>query len=643
LRESEEKYRLLVEHQTDLIVKVDLEGRFLFASPSYCKMFGKTEEELLGKKFMPQVHEADRKTTARAMENLYRPPYTAYIEQRVMTKDGWSWLAWVDTAVRDENDNVVAIIGVGRDINDQKNAEKALIESERQVRLLLDSTAEAIYGLDLEGRCTFANPACVRLLGAESVDELVGKNMHELIHHTRSDGSPYPEGECRACEAFRTGKRIRVDDEFLWRSDGTSFPAEYWSHPIQEHDKFIGTVVAFLDITERKKLEKERRKIEGQLRQAQKMESVGTLAGGIAHDFNNILASVLGYTELAIDKVKEGNHNVLDYLEIVQQAGHRAKDLVHQILQFSRYADISFKPVEIRLIVKEALKLLRASLPATIKIKQKIQPVTEKVMADGSQIHQAVMNLCTNAFHAMREQGGILNVELFKEEVKAPVMCHGSQIAPGAYVVLLIKDTGCGMDNGVLQRIFEPYYTTKASSEATGLGLAVTNGIVKSHKGGICVESTPGVGSAFKLYFPLITVSKEAKSFELMPIKGGNESILIVDDEDFFVDFGAKVLAGLGYDVITANDSLKALEIFTSQPDRFDLVITDQTMPKMTGLELSRKLRAIRPHLPIIICTGFSEIISGKTADQIGVSHILYKPPTIRDLALAAKKVLDNG
>jgi two-component system cell cycle sensor histidine kinase/response regulator CckA len=207
----------------------------------------------------------------------------------------------------------------------------------------------------------------------------------------------------------------------------------------------------------------------------------------------------------------------------------------------------------------------------------------------------------------------------------------------------LIQDTGCGMDNGMLQRIFEPYFTTKASGEGTGLGLAVTNGIVKSHKGCICVESTAGIGSVFKLYFPIMTMPEEVKTFELAPIQGGNESILFVDDEDFFVDLGARILDGLGYNVITANGSLKALEIFISQPDRFDLVITDQTMPKMTGLELSRKLHAIRPHLPIIICTGFSEIISGKTADQISVSHIVYKPATRRDLALAVRKVLDNG
>ncbi len=510
-----------------------------------------------------------------------------------------------------------------KDITERRQAENALRESEEKYRSMMESMDDAAYICSPDFHVKYMNPAMSRRIGYKAINKLCHKVMHGL------------DEKCPWCTHGKVMQGENVKTEVVSPRDGQTYNIS--NSPIFHTDGSISQLTVFRNITETKKMEE-------QLRQAQKMDSIGTLAGGIAHDFNNILTSILGYTELSIDRVKNADHNVLDYLEIVQHAGNRARDLVYQILQFSRSTDINFKPIEIRLIVKEALKLLRALLPATIEIKQKIQPVTEKVMADESQIHQALMNLCTNAFHAMREEGGILHVELLKEEVKAPIMCrHGSQIAPGTYVVLLIKDTGCGMDNGMLQRIFEPYYTTNAPGEGTGLGLAVTNGIVKNHKGEICVESTIGVGSIFKLYFPFISEPEETKNLEGMPIKSGNEIILLVDDEEFFVDFGANVFTGLGYDVITATDSLKALEIFTSQPDRFDLVITDQTMPKMTGLELSRKLRAIRPNLPIIICTGFSESISGKTADQIGVSHILYKPPTIRDLALAARKVIDNG
>ena len=396
LKKKHAELEVIFKAIPDAVVFADLNRNITKINPGFTRLFGYEPEEIYEKKTKVLFTKEEKfKKQGEIRHNPdAREMYQPYeIDYRKKNGDIFH-SETVGTPVRNEQGEAIGLLAIVRDITDRKLAEEKLRESERQVRLLLDSTAEAIYGLDLEGRCTFANPACAKLLGYESVDEFLGKKMHELIHHTHSDGSPYPEEECRACQAFRAGKLIHVDDEVLWRSDGTSFPVEYRSYPIREDDKVIGAVFTFLDITEQKRLEEERRKIEGQLRQLQKMEAIGTLASGIAHDFNNILASILGYTELAIDKVKETDHNILDYLEIVQQSGHRAKDLVHQILQFSRSTDISFKPIEIQLIIKEALKLLRASLPATIEIRQKIQPVTEKVMADGSQIHQVVMNLC---------------------------------------------------------------------------------------------------------------------------------------------------------------------------------------------------------------------------------------------------------
>ncbi|MBW2605022.1 MAG: PAS domain S-box protein [Deltaproteobacteria bacterium] len=524
-----------------------------------------------------------------------------------------------------------------RDITEQKKREEALRESEERYRAVVEDMPAMICRFLPDGTLTFVNRAYGSFFGKKHA-ELIGQNFFQYIpekyHKKVRNHTMVLDRETPM--ATHEHQVIATDGSLRWQE---------WTNRALFNEK--GLLVEYQsigrDITVAKLAQQEKAIMEKQLQQAQKMESIGTLAGGIAHDFNNILASVLGYTELALDKVKEGDHNVLDNLEIVLQAGHRAKDLVHQILQFSRHADTDFKPVDIGPIVDEALKFLRASLPATIEIKQNIQSVTEKVLADGSQIHQVVMNLCTNAFHAMQKQGGVLTVALFKQELITPVLCHGSRIAPGTYAVLMIEDTGYGMNNETLQRIFEPYFTTKAIGEGTGLGLAVSKGIVASHNGGIRVESTPGAGSVFTLYFPLITRPKEARNFELSPIKGGTERILFVDDETFFVEFGAKILSALGYDVITANEGLTALEIFTSQPNRFDLVVTDQTMPKMTGLELSRRLHAVRPDLPVIVCTGFSERINGKTANQIGVSHILYKPASRRDLAIAVRKVFDNG
>jgi PAS domain S-box-containing protein len=638
LSESEERFRELAELLPETVYEMDAKGNLIYVNHRALHQFQYEQKDFddgldAFKMIVPEQRDRARENARKILSG----EKIGLNEFAGLRKDGSTFPMLVNSAPITRKGRPVGLRGCLIDITNLKKIEEALRKSEESYRTVVEDMPAMICCFLHDGTLTFANSSYYDCF-QKTKEDLIGKSFFQFI----------PEHD-----------REKVRNHFI--SLDQKMPMISYEHQIITPDGRVkwqewtdralfdesGRVVEYQsigrDITEIKLAQEEKARIEKQLMQAQKMESIGTLAGGIAHDFNNILASVLGFTELAINKVKEADHNVLDDLEIVFQAGHRAKDLVHQILQFSRHADIDFKPVGIGPIVKEVLKFLKASLPTTIEIKQKIQPITEKVLADGSQIHQVVMNLCTNAFHAMQKQGGVLTVELFKQELKTPILCQGSQITPGTYAVLMIKDTGYGMDNEKLQRIFEPYFTTKSINEGTGLGLAVTKGIVTSSKGGICVESTPEVGSVFTLYFPLITMPEEAQTSELPPIKGGTDSILFVDDEEFFVDFGAKVFAGLGYDVITANESLKALEIFTSQPDRFDLVVTDQTMPKMTGLELCRKLHAIRPNLPIIICTGFSEIINSKTAKQIGVSHILFKPATRRDLATAVRKVLDNG
>jgi len=386
----------------------------------------------------------------------------------------------------------------------------------------------------------------------------------------------------------------------------------------------------------------ERKKLETRVRQAQKREAIGTLAGGIAHDFNNILGAIMGYTDLALTNHTMDDH-LRRYIERVHQAGERARDLVKQILTFSRQTEQERKPVQVAPIMKEVLKLLRSSLPTTIEIHQDLStpPGGNVVLADPTQIHQVLMNLCTNAAHAMRAKGGILTVIMSEVEVDANLIVQCPDLKPGSYVKLSVSDTGHGMDSAVMERIFEPYFTTKAPGEGTGLGLAVVQGIVKGYGGSISVFSEPGCGTTFHVFLPRI---KEKRAPETEAIEGlptGRERILFVDDEEALVNLGKDMLEFLGYTVTAKMDSLEALEIFRAEPKAFDLVITDMTMPKLTGMELSRECMAIRPDIPCIICTGFSEMNENLIKDT-GICEVVLKPFITSKIAKTIRKVLEK-
>jgi signal transduction histidine kinase/CheY-like chemotaxis protein len=429
----------------------------------------------------------------------------------------------------------------------------------------------------------------------------------------------------------------------LWKADGTSFWAEYRAYPVIRKDEITGAVVTFIDISDRKQAESEKEKLNDQLQQAQKMEAVGTLAGGIAHDFNNILSAILGYSELAQMKLS-GQDGILEDIDEVLRAGNRAKELVKQILTFSRQSEHERKPVEIHFIVKEALKLLRASIPSTIEIRENIATKNGTVLADPTKIHQVLMNLCTNAYHAMRETGGVLAVELSQLEIYSnDAKVTGFDLTPGLYLNLKVSDTGCGMDRAVMMRIFEPYFTTKDKSEGTGMGLALTHGIVKDHDGHITVYSEPGKGTTFNVYLPCIVTDPISLSDEAqVTIPGGSERILVIDDEEILVQMEKRMLEGLGYEVTAMSNCLDALQLFIAGPDAFDLVITDMTMPRMTGAELAQKILSIRQDIPIVLCTGFSELINERKAKAIGIREYVMKPIIKREIAVVVRKLLDE-
>jgi len=397
------------------------------------------------------------------------------------------------------------------------------------------------------------------------------------------------------------------------------------------------------EIAERERVESALLASAEQLRQAQKMEAIGTLAGGIAHDFNNILSAIVGYTEMARSRVPPDS-SALRNLDQVLKASHRATDLVKQILAFSRQREQERRPLQIAPIIKEGLRLLRSSLPTTIEIRHNLAGDRESaaVLADPTQIHQVLINLCTNAAHAMRTTGGVLEVTVTEAEIPdsaAPTRVEG---APVPYVKLTVSDTGHGMEAAVKERIFEPYFTTKQVGEGTGLGLAVVQGIVRSHRGMIKVESEPGRGTTFEVLLPRI--EREPPQHPAAPeqLLTGSERILFVDDEEIMTDLGREMLEPLGYQVTTKTSSSDAFETFQTQPDAFDLVITDMTMPGMTGVDLSREILKIKPNIPIILCTGYSELITEEKAKAIGIQGFALKPLNFRSITELICQVLNH-
>jgi signal transduction histidine kinase len=388
----------------------------------------------------------------------------------------------------------------------------------------------------------------------------------------------------------------------------------------------------------------ERKRLEAQLRQAQKMEAIGTLAGGIAHDFNNILTAILGYTELALDDLAP-EHAAWRYLGEVRKAGVRAKTLVQQILTFSRRTEQPRRPVALALLIEEALALLRASLPSTIAIEAELAVAVGPVLAEPTQLHQVLLNLCANAAHAMRATGGCLGVRLAAVEVGAGPGAAPPELAPGAYACITVSDTGQGMAPEVLERIFEPFFTTKGPGEGTGMGLALVHGIVTNHGGAVQVASGVGQGTTFRVYLPQSAgeVAAGAAGGEAARgVAAGHPAarVLLVDDEEALVQLGEAILRRLGYEVVVCTSSAEALAVFEAAPQYFDVVITDQTMPHLTGEGLAQAVRQLRPEMPIILCTGFSHVMHAERARDLGIDAFVLKPLAMQELAQTIEQVL---
>ena len=426
----------------------------------------------------------------------------------------------------------------------------------------------------------------------------------------------------------------------MWRRDNTVFPVTYRSHPLYDRGEIVGSVVTFLDISAQKQMQVDKQRLEERLRQAQKMEAIGTLAGGIAHDFNNILGAIMGHAEL-IDLFESPDSSDLkaSVNEIISSS-YRARDLIQQILAFSRRSEEVKVPLRLESIVKETLQLLRASLPKTIDIRQDIAILPGTLLADPTQIHQVLMNLCTNAAHAMSASGGVLKVMVAPAAESQRIYLPPDGPPAIHLAQLSIGDNGTGIAADVIPRIFEPYFTTKEAGQGTGLGLALAHGIIQSLGGSIRVASELNRGTVFTMVLPLQDQTEIASQALPTALQKGAGRILIVDDERSLVEVGSLILKKLGYKVVTRTDSREAYELVAKVPETFDLVITDQTMPQMTGLELSRKLLRIRPDLPIVLCTGFSDVVNEAGAKAAGIAAFMLKPLGAKQLVEVVQRLI---
>jgi PAS domain S-box-containing protein len=624
LRESEEKYRTIFETTGTATMIVEEDRVISMVSTEFEKVFGYTKAEIEGTenwgKFivdddlerMGEYHALRRNNSHAAPRNY---------EVRGIDKEGnLKDLLLTISIIPGTKKSVVSML----DITDRKRAEEELA----LLATVIEQAAEGITITDKDGMIQYANPAFERISGYTR-EEVIGQN-HRIFKSSKHNKTFHEMmGDTLARGEVWTGYMINE------KKDGTTYKVEVSISPIWDKAGAIMNYVAIeRDVTHEAELET-------QLRQVQKMEAIGTLAGGIAHDFNNILAAIMGYTEMALYDVPEGTPGRRN-LEQVLKAGYRGKDLVKQIITFSRRSEQERRPMRVSPIVKEALKLLRASLPTTIEIHQNIEAQSGIVLADPTQIHQVLMNLCSNAAYAMREEGGVLEVSLADVVFDSVDAAPYPDLNPGPYLKLTVSDTGHGIDRAIMERIFDPFFTTKRPGEGTGMGLSVVHGIVKSCGGAIVVDSEPGKGSTFDLFFPRMEGDFLPEADSVASMATGNERILFVDDEEDLVDMVQQMLKRLGYSVVAKTSSIEALEIFQAQPNQFDLVITDQTMPHMTGADLAKELMCIRPDIPVILCTGFSEVISAEEARALGIREFVMKPFATREIAEITRYVLDS-
>ncbi|MDA8124311.1 MAG: PAS domain S-box protein [Deltaproteobacteria bacterium] len=629
LRESEEKFRTLFESGNDAILIMD-DRAIIDCNRKALEMFGCTRrEEIVGKwplDFSPprQPDGSDSRAESARRMQLTKEGNLQPFEWEHLRCDRTRFLTEV-TMNTFELHGIQLGQAIIRDVTERKRSEESLI----RLSTAIEQAAEAIIIMDRRMAIEYVNPAFERMTGY-SRTEVFGRNL-ELLKSNVHDEAFYRNiwKTIRKGEIWTGRLTSRCKDGRLLQEEATITPI------LNSAGELTGYIELKRDITEEVKLET-------QLRQGQKMEAIGTLAGGIAHDFNNILSAILGYTEMALGML-DGEDPVRSHLEQVFRAGERARDLVKQILAFSRQGKAERRPLRVSPIVKEVLKLLRASLPATLKIQQEIQDGPDTILGDPTHIHQILMNLCTNAAHAMQGKKGTLKVTLAAKEITPGRAGAPIDLPAGCYLKLVVSDTGVGIDPLIIDRIFDPFFTTKKPGEGTGMGLAAVYGIVTDLGGKVVVKSRLGKGTDVAVFLPRIDDAERGlQPEETYAVPGGKECILFIDDEKTLAELGREMLRRLGYEVVIRTSALEALELFRARPGRFDLLVTDMTMPDLTGIELAQECFKIRPGLPILLCTGFNESVTAKAVREARIREVILKPIVRRRIAEAIRRALDS-
>ncbi len=638
LLKSETQLRTLVDTIPDLVWLKDLNGVYLSCNPIFEQFFGAKESVIVGKTDYDFVdkdladffREHDRRAMAAGKPSINE-------EWLTFADNGYKGLfETIKSPLSGTDGDLIGVLGIARDISERKNAENGLRESQKRYKSAqrmghvgnweYELVTENFWGSDETKRIYGFNPESKNFT-TDEVEKCIPdrERVHQALIDLIENNTPYDLEFKIYPVSGPKQKFIRSIAEL--QKDDSGKPC-----------KVTGVIQ---DITRQKEEESEKQQLELNLLQAQKMESIGTLTGGIAHDFNNILGIILGNTELALDDVPELNP-AHSNLEEIKTASLRAKNIVKQLLSFSRKVEQRMQPIEIALVIKDALKFLRSTIPTTIDVKQDIKITDEKILADPAQINQIMMNLCINASHAMEETGGMIEVIVEKVMLDDNSAKIYPKLNPGEHLKIRLSDTGPGINPDIIDRVFDPYFTTKGVGKGSGMGLSVVHGIIKNHNGAITVDSKPGKGTTFNILFPKATEKSKMENESTKEPLCGNETILFVDDEISIVKMIKRMLERLGYKVKTKTNPVEALDLFKSKPDHFDLVITDMTMPQMTGVKLSEKLMEIRSDIPVIICTGHSSMIDEEKAKLLKIAAYVMKPITMTEISQTIRKVLDR-